>query len=329
MGVWLLSGQQRHFILGFICLAIAGCWNATSVQAAEWPAKPVTIIQSFTPGATADTILRAAAKALTEKYGQPFTIEYHPGAGGAVAAQYAARAAPDGYTLMFSTSGPIALSPMMLKGIGYDTDRDFTPVIVLGELPQMIVSDPKLGFKSLQDLIDFGRKNPDKMNMGHSGPGTLSHLAATVFYARTGLKGGLISYRGAVPMVTDVTGGAISSALTIYVPQVANVSILAVVSDERISYLPNVPTAKESGLDLSAGSWMGILAPAGTPPDIVAKLNKTIDEFIASPEGRAQFTRGGMSPIGGPPEKMTELIKRERATWGPLIAKENIKPEAN
>ena len=329
MGFGPFSGRRRHYKISLIWLAVAGLGTSGLAQGAEWPTKPVTIVQSFAPGATADTILRAAAKVLTEKYGQPFTIEYHPGAGGAVGAQYAAKAAPDGYTLMFSTAGPIALNPMISKSIGYDTDRDFTPVIVLGELPQMIVSDPKLGFKSLQDLIEFGRKYPEKINMGHSGAGTLSHLASIVFFARTGLKGGLIGYRGAVPMVTDVMSGAISSALTIYVSQVVNVSILAVVSEERVTYLPDVPTARESGIDLVAPSWMGILAPIGTPPDIVARLNTSINEFIVSPEGQQQFTRGGMRPIGGPPEKMTELIKRERTTWGPIIARENIKADPN
>ncbi len=316
---------RRCFILfcSFVALAIL-----SPVQAQDWPTRPVTIVHPFPPGGGADFVLRALAQALTDKLGQPFVVDNRSGAGGTIGTAYAARAAPDGYTFVMTAVGPAVLSQYLVKSLPYDTDKDLTPVVMVGEIPQLMVSDPKLGFKTLQDLIEFGRKNPGKLNIGHAGVGSMGHLAAILFLARTGIRATLIAYRGAVPVVTDVLSGAIQAGVPIYVPPARNTSMLAVMSEQRVSFLPDVPTAREGGVDLVVSTWTGIMAPAGVPEDIVKKLNAAVNAFLASPEGAKQFTKVGIRVLGGTPQHFAEVIKQDRALWAPVIAKEHIKLDA-
>lgn len=316
----------RRFVISFALIALA---SLSAGQAQDWPARPVTFIHPFAAGGGADNVLRAIAQELAGKFGQPFAVENRTGAGGAIGSAAAAKAAPDGYTLLMTAIGPAVLNQLLFKSVAYDTDKDFTPVIMVGEIPQLIVSSPKLGFKTLADLVEFGRKNPGKLNVGHAGAGSMGHLTAALFLARAGIKGTLVSYRGAMPVVRDVLGGQIQAGVPIYIPPARNVTILAVTSAERISFLPDIPTAREGGVDLIASTWVAIMAPAGTPHDIVLKLNAAINAFIASPEGAAQYKNAGIRPLGGTPERLSEAIAHDRALWTPVIAKENIKLDSN
>jgi tripartite-type tricarboxylate transporter receptor subunit TctC len=273
--------------------------------------------------------LRATNKALSEKFGQPFIVENRPGAGGTVGSAYVAKAPPDGYTLLFTAVGPAVLNQLLFKSVPYDTEKDFVPVILLGEIPQLIVSSPKLGFKTLKELVDFGRNNPGKLNIGHAGAGSMGHLTGALFLARTGIQGALVGYRGAAPVVMDVLSGQIQAGVPIYIPPARNVTMLAVTSAQRISFLPDVPTAREGGVDLVASTWVAIMAPAGTPHDIVVKLNAAINQYLATPDAVEQFEKAGIRPLGGTPEQLADAIKQDRALWAPVIAKENIKVDLN
>lgn len=328
MGLRQFADQLRHFKISLIALAIAGLGTSDPAQSADWPTRPVTIVHPFGIGGI-DALVRSMAKALADKFGQPFIVENRPGAGGAIGSDYVAKAEPDGHTLLLTAVGPAVLSRLLSKSIPYDTEKDFTPVVMVFEVPQVIVSDPKLGFKTLQDLVEFGRSNPGKLTIGHGGAGSMGHLISALFLSRTGIQGTLVGYRGSGPVVMDVLSGAIQAGVPIYIPPVKNVTILAVASAQRVSFLPDVPTAQESGVNLVAGTWQAIMAPVGVPRDIVVKLNIAINEFIASPEGIRQFTAGGMRPLGGTPEQLAEVIRQDRAMWAPIIAKENIKADPN
>lgn len=317
--------NHRHFILSIALVTFAALGPA---RAEDWPARPVTIINPFAAGGS-EFAARVIAKALSDKFGQTFVVETKPGAGGIAGSVYVAKAAPDGYTLLMTAIGPAVLNQLLFKSVPYDTEKDFTPVILVGEFPQLIVSSPKLGFKTLQQLVDFGRSNPGKLNIGHAGAGSMGHLTGALFLARAGIKGTLIAYRGAAPVVLDVLGGQIQAGVPIYIPPARNATILAVASAQRVPFLPDVPTAREGGVELIASTWIAILAPAQLPQDIVTKLNTEINRFLASPEGMQQLTNAGIRPLGGTADHLADVIKQDRAIWAPVIAKENIHLEPN
>ncbi len=243
--------NRRQFI---VYLALAAFTTLGPARAEDWPARPVTLVHTFAAGGSGDYLARLVAKALSARLGQTVTVEIRAGAGGIIGTVSAANAAPDGYTLLNTAIGPAVLNQLLFKSIPYDTAKDFTPVILVGEVPQVIVSSPKLGFNTLQDLIEFGRKNPGKLNIGHPGAGSMGHLTAALFLARTGIKGMLVGYRGAAPMLLDVLGGQIQAGVPAYSPAAAGTTILAVASAQRVSFLPDVPTTREGGVDLIAST---------------------------------------------------------------------------
>ena len=238
------------------------CWRPSPRTAwlrTDWPSRPVTIVNLFGAGGSGDFASRAAAKALSDKLGQPFVVENRPGAGGTVGTVYVAKSKPDGYTLLMTATGPAVLNQLLFKSVPYDTDRDFAPVILVGELPQVIVAGPQ--FKTLKDLIDYGRANPGKLNIGHAGAGSTGHLAAALLMARSGVQATFVGYRSANAVVADVLSGQIQAGVPLYVPSVNTVNVLAVTSEQRVSFLPNIPTAREAGSELVASTWVGLLAP--------------------------------------------------------------------
>jgi tripartite-type tricarboxylate transporter receptor subunit TctC len=319
-------GGTMDFIRRVVCCTFVAMLAAQScAHGQEWPARLVTIVNLFGAGSSGDFASRTVAKVLREKFGQPFVVDNRSGAGGATGSAYVAKEAPDGYTLLMTAIGPALLNQLLFKSVPYNTDTDFTPVILVGELPQLIVSTPQLGFKTLQDLIDFGKDNPAKLNIGHAGAGSMGHLTAALFLARTGVQASLVGYRGATPVIMDVLSGHIQAGVPVYIPAVSSVTVLAVTSEQRIGFLPDIPTARESGTDLIASTWIAIMGPAGLPKDIVAKLNMAIDQFLNSEDGIQQFARAGIRPFGGPPDRVVQVIRRDRQTWAPIIARENIK----
>jgi tripartite-type tricarboxylate transporter receptor subunit TctC len=323
-------GEFMHRVCRVIgCSFVAMLAVLPHAQAQDWPARPVTIVNLFAAGGNGDFASRTVAKALSEKFGQPFVVDNKAGAGGTIGSVYVAKEAPDGYTLLMTAIGPAVLNQLLFKSVPYNTDTDFTPVILVGEIPQLIVSSPQLGFKKLQDLVDFGKNNPGKLNIGHAGAGSMGHLTAALFLARTGVQATLVGYRGASPVIMDVLSGQIQAGVPVYIPAVSSVTVLAVTSEQRIGFLPDIPTARESGTDLIASTWVAIMGPAGLPKGIVAKLNTAIDQFLASEEGIQQFAKAGIRPFGGTPDRVAEVIKHDRQTWAPIIAKENIKLDPN
>lgn len=291
--------------------------------AADWPTRPVTLIMAFASGAMIDFVGRALANDLSAAIGQPVVAEIRAGAGGVVASVYVAKAAPDGYTLLMTAVGPAVLRPLIDKSVGYDTDADFTPIMLIGESPNVLLANPKLGVSTVKDLLAHIKTKDNKISIGHSGPGTMGHLCSVVFASLAGLDASSISYRGTAPMLADLLGGQIDSGFPAYNPATRSATILAVSSDERVDFLPGVPTMKESGFDVVGATWFAIWGPAHMPAEIVAKLNAAMNAFLQKPETRARFSEAGFRLFGGPPARVSEKVAQDRARWAPIIARLN------
>jgi tripartite-type tricarboxylate transporter receptor subunit TctC len=300
-----------------LALTLTGWSRGAAAQ--DWPSRPITIVLGFAPGSMIDFVARAIANELTTTLGQPVLVETRQGGGGVLASNYVAKAPSDGYTLLMTAVGPAVLRPLMDKAVTFDLDREFAPVILIGEAPNVLVANPKLGLKSPRDLVDYGNAHGGRLSIGHSGPGTLGQLSTILFGAMAGLDVASVSYRGTSPMMIDVLGGTLDAGFPAYNPATKEGSLLAVTSAERVEFLPDIPTMKESGFDIVGGTWEGIFVPAGTPPDIVGKLHAAIEAFLQQPDARRRFSETGFQPMGGPPSKLVEKITQDRAKWATII----------
>jgi tripartite-type tricarboxylate transporter receptor subunit TctC len=312
----------------FAALACALLWlGAARAQGGPaWPSRPITLVVAFSPGTTLDYAARAIAQDLSRVLGQPVVVENRPGGGGVVGSVTVAKAPPDGYTLLMTGIGPAVLRPLLDDKLSYDAVADFTPIVLVGDAPNVLAASPTSGFGGVSDVIAYARRNPGKLTIGHSGPGTLNHLIAVLFSAEAGIATTLISYQGSSPIVTDLAGGHIDTGYIAYAPGSAATKILAVTTDQRVDFLPGVPTLKESNFPNVIGStWNAIFAPAGLPADIAVRLNGAISAFLAKEETRQQFRSVGYRLLGGPPERLRELMADDRAKWSKVIAAANIR----
>jgi tripartite-type tricarboxylate transporter receptor subunit TctC len=321
---------MRSSLGSFLIFAFSAAFaSLATAQEHDWPARPVTIVNLFGAGGAGDVASRAVAQALSDKFGQSVVVENRPGAGGVVGTTFVAKAKPDGCTLLTTAIGPAVLNQLLFKSVPYDTVRDFTPVVMLGELPQVIVSNPKLGFKTLADLAAYGKSNPAGLNIGHSGVGSMGHLTAALFAAKAGVKATYVAYRSPGAVITDVLSGQIQAGVPTFIPAVQSVTALAVTGERRLEFQPNVPTIRESGYDVAAITWIALLAPAGLPDKIRDQLNAAINDYLKSEDGRQAFARINVRALGGTPGELAETIKKDRALWAPIIARENIHLDAN
>jgi tripartite-type tricarboxylate transporter receptor subunit TctC len=303
-----------------IVAAIAGSIASMPAAAQTWPSRPVSLVVPFPPGGSNDGFGRVIAKELGERLGQNFVVENKGGATGNIAAVGLARAAPDGYTLMIASNGPAVINKLLNKSLAYDPIKDFTPIVVIGIVPQVIIASPNLPAKNLAELIALAKTRTGKINFGNSGYGTMAHIAAVSLARATGIDVTHVSYRGSAQLITDVMGGQIEAGFPGFVPQVIPMKSLAVTSSQRMELLPNVPTVRETGLaDLVAGTWFSIVAPAGIPAEIVQKVNITVRDFMASNDGKTFLHSLGMQPIGGTPADAAAFTAAEAAKWAPVI----------
>ena len=309
----------------FLAAAAAMLLSATAASAQTWPSRPVTLVVPFTAGTTSDVIARGLIEHLTTTLGQPFIIDNRGGAGGNIGGAAAAKAAPDGYTFLFATTGPAATNKLMYKDMPYDPDRDFAPVVLIGKAPVIVVAKKEAPFSTLKEMIDYAKSNPDKLTAGFPGNGTLGHITGELLQARAGIKLVDTQYRGSPPIITDLIGGHIDvgmDSMAAYVPTVKDgkIKALAIAGGKRWSKLPDVPTASESGLQgFEAAVWYVILAPAGTPADVIAKLNAATNDYIKSEKARTFFDNLGVEASGGTPADAKAFMASEVAKWAPII----------
>jgi tripartite-type tricarboxylate transporter receptor subunit TctC len=318
--------KSRRFaftLLAALALPIAA-------QAQAWPTRPITMVVPFPAGGNADVLARALAPELAEKLGQQVIVDNRTGASGNIGGAAVAKAAPDGYTFMFGTTGPIATTKLLSKSPPYDPEKDLAPVVLVAKAPLIVAAHPSFAAKDLKELIAYAKQNPEKVNAGTPGNGSLGQLASELLQQHTGTKLTHVPYRGSAPVMTDLIGGQLNVAfdfMPTYIPLVndGRVRALAVTSRTRVPGLPNVMTVQEAGFPgFEATGWFAIVAPAGTPADAIAKVNAITNGWLNSPKGKAQLDTFVMQAAGGTPDDLKAYIREELTKWAPIIKAANL-----
>jgi len=297
---------------------------ATSALAQGYPAKPAKVVVPYPPGGPTDIVARVVSQKLSEQMGQQFVVENRPGAGGNIGAEAVAKSPADGYTLLVATTAH-AINPSLFKSLGYNLTKDFAPVSQLTSGPLVIVANPSLPAKSVQELIALAKAKPGTLNYASSGNGQSTHLSAELFATMAGIKMNHIPYKGSAPALTDVMGGQASlmfDTMLSAMPQVKNgkLKAIAVTSASRSPAAPDVPTVAESGLPgYEAIAWNGLLVPAATPADVVAKLNAELKKALDAPDVKDRFSAQGFGAAWNTREAFAKFIQSELDKWAKVV----------
>ena len=317
---------RRSLLLAF---ALAGA--VPFVRAADYPDRPVRLVVPFAAGGSSDTVSRLIAQKLTASMGQTFVVENRPGAGGNIGADAVAKAKPDGYTLLFA-AGSFAVNASLYEKLPYDPLKDFDPVIHVCTVNGILVAHPSVKATSVQELIALAKAQPGTVNFASAGNGTILHLAGEMFKTAAKVDMTHVPYRGSGPALADLMAGQVQVMFanmpgTLQQVKAGKLRVLAATGDKRPSSLPEVPTIAEAGLPgYQAATWFGVLAPAGTPRDVVTKLNAEFAKALAAPDLVEHLRSDGADVVGGSPEQFRGFLKSEVERWGPVIKGAGIKP---
>jgi len=313
-------------------LAVALFFSLCALAQEAYPSKPVRFILPFPPGGGTDLLGRLIADRLSSALGQPVVTENRGGAGGNVGAEAAAHSAPDGYTIVL-VAPSIAISPTLYSKLNYDPIKDFAPIALVAQVPNVMVTHPSVPATTLAEFIAYARANPGKLNFGSGGLGTSNHLAGELFNLRTGAGLIHVPYKGVNLAMNGVLAGEVHLVfIGVPVPaphiKAGRLRGLAVLGRERSPLIPDVPTAAEAGLaDFDVTTWYGILAPGGTPRPIIQRLNAELTKMMQAPEIRERLAAMGTDPLTSTPEELGAYIKQEMARWGDVIRKANLHAE--
>jgi len=316
-----------RLLIAAIALAVGG-----SAQAQTWPDKPVHIIVAFTPGSATDVIARSMSNELSARLGQPVVIENRPGAGGTIANAFVAKATPDGYTLLVDSSGH-TVNPWIYGNLSYDTVKDLKGVTLLARQPNVLVVSPDKNWKTVSDLVNQAKAQPGKMSFASAGVGSATHMNGEKFKVAAGIDVLHVPYKGTPEALNDVMGGRVEYFFSPVVSALSlvrdnRVKALAVGSPQRASVLPDVPTTEEAGYKGSAYNyWAGLLAPAGTPPAVIERLNKELVAVLALPEVKERLAKIGADPSPISPAEFDALVVRELVENGELVKAAGIKAQ--
>ena len=306
---------------GLVLAALLGCaWPA---HAQDYPSRPIKVIVPADAGGTTDVMARTVTEILREKWGQTVIVENRGGAGGNIGAEAVSRAAPDGYTLLFSAPGPLAVNKSLYSKLAYDSDA-FVPISVVSTSHSVLVVHPKLGVDSVQQLIASARANPDRLNYASSGDGSTPHLAAELFKAMAGVKIAHVPYKGSGPALLALVAGHVDMTLvelSLALPQIRSgkVRVLAIGSEKRKPFMPDVPTVSEALPGFLSVTWFGLVAPPKTPPAIANTLSTTIAEGLKQPDIAKRLAGLNIEALGTTPAEMTQFMKQESERWGNVI----------
>ncbi len=313
--------------------AAAACAHAQAPKSAPYPVKPVRIIVGYAPGGATDIVGRLVAQKLTEATGQTFVVENRPGASASIASEMVARAAPDGYTLLIAATTSHSILPSLMAKLSYDPQRDFAPVSALALSPLLLALHPSLPIRSVGELIKLARAQPGQLSFGAGGAGTPPHLAGELFKQMAGVEMLYVPYKGEAPAISDLIGGQISlifSNVIAVLPQVQGGRLrgIAVTAPSRLPSLPALPTIAESGLPgFVVESWFGLVSTAGTPADVIARLNADTVRGVTQPDVRDRLAGQGLFVQTGTPAQLTALIQSEIVKWAKVIKAAGIKIE--
>jgi len=308
-------------------LALAG---AKAAEAQDYPSRPVRVVVAFPPGGPTDFVGRLVTDKMTAALGQRVYIENRAGAAGTVGADNVAKADPDGYSLFLTTSGAVTIAPH-IQSVPYDPLRDFAPVALVTKVTEILVVTPKLGIKSVKELIALAKAKPGGVSFASTGIGSPPHLAQELLDVAGGVKFLHVPYRGAAPALTDLLGGQVqvlAADLPVLISQIQAGTLLPIgaASDKRDALLPDVPTLAEQGYpNTDASNWYALLAPAKTPPAVIAKLNKALNDALNDPEVHDKLVKSGATPAGGTPEALGAFMKAEYEKWGKVVKERGIK----
>jgi len=310
----------------FLALITSMLW------AQSWPTKPVRMIIAFPPGGPTDLVSRVLAQKLSEQLGQQVIVDNKPGAGGNIAAELAARATPDGYTIFYNTSA-IVIGPALYGKVNYDTLKDFAPVLLTASVPMVLVVNPQLPARSVKDFVDLAKTRSGALNYSSSGTGTITHLASAMMSTQTGIQTQHIPYKGSAPGLVDLASGQTQfmiDTINTVLPYVRDNRLrgLAVTSAKRSPLLPDLPTLAEAGISgFEAAAWQGIVVPTGTPNEIVQKLNAEVNKALMHPDIRSRLAAQGADILGGTPAEYAAYLRSEMPRWAKAVKDSGAKAE--
>jgi len=316
----------RNAVFFLVLAAVAG-----TAFAQKYPTKPIRVIVAYTPAGTTDILARAVGQKMTEAWGQTVIVDNRPGANGNIGTELTANATADGYTITMGTAATHSINNTLYPALKWDAVKSFAPISLVAQVPNILVVNNSLPVKSVKELIAYGNANPGKLNHGSPGLGSTGHLCAELFKGVSGIKMTHVPYKGSAPTLADLAGGQIQVVidnLPPYLPhvQAGKIRGLAVTTAQRSAAAPNLPTMQEAGVaGYEAGSWFGLLAPAGTPKDIVQKLSVETARILKLPEVNERLSALGATPVGGTPEEFAAFIRSEQAKWRKVIQQANIK----
>ncbi len=308
-------------------IAAPSAWS----QAGAYPSRPVRVVVPFPAGGTTDILARAIAQRLSEAMGQPFIVDNRPGAGGNLGAELVAKSAPDGYTLLMGTVGTHAINPGLYPKMPYDHIKDFAPVLLVAGVPNILEVNPNVPVHTVAELIAYAKANPGKLNFASSGAGTSIHLSGELFKTMAGVSMQHVPYKGSAPALQDLMGGQVDLMFDNLPSSIALIKggklrPIAVTSATRSTALPDIPTIAESGLPgFEASSWFGLLAPAGTPPAIVDKINAEGNKWLASTDAKDKLGSQGAITGGGSPNDFVGHIAAETVKWAKVVKESGAK----
>ena len=306
---------------------------SVAAQAQPYPNRPVKIIVPTPPGGPVDVVARIVANGLTKTLGQPVVVDNRPGAGNTLGSKEAANAAPDGYTLHYSSVSGLVIAPMLQANAGYDGITSFEPISLVAQSTIILVVHPSVPAKTVKELVDYAKANPGKVNFSSGGVGVLPHLIGEWFKSRAGIDVVHVPYRGGGPSINGLIAGDVQytfEGTSVLVPlvQAGKLRALATTAPNRIHELPDLPTMIESGFPgFWSTSWTGLLAPAKTPRDIVLKINAAVNEAAKAPDFREALAKLSNDVIGGAPEALAKVIKDDTDKWGPVVKALNLPPQ--
>lgn len=312
---------------------LAALLLAIAAHAQTYPSRPVRIIVPFPPGGTTDILARITAERLQSALGQPFIVENRSGAGGVIGTEAAAKAAPDGHTLMLSSSAPLAVGLKLYKKIPYDVMRDFTPVAMIADVTVVLVSSLSFKPQNVKELITYAKANPGKLNAGLPAVGSMQHLLTELFRLRTDTTVNMIPYKGSGPVVVDLLAGVVDTdfenlPVVIEYIKANRLRALAVASEKRSELLPDTPTFIELGLpDLVASPWFALVAPAGTPKEIVNRLNDEVNKMLRAPSMKALLEKQGANAVIATPGEARDFFRKEIDKWAKVVVESGAKIE--
>jgi tripartite-type tricarboxylate transporter receptor subunit TctC len=304
--------------------------GAQAASAQAYPTRPVRVVIAFPPGGPTDFVGRLVTDKMSAELGQRVYIENRPGAAGTVGADNVAKADPDGYSLFLTTSGAVTIAPH-IQSVPYDPLRDFAPIALVTKVTEVLVVTPKLGIKTVKELVALAKEKPGAVSFASTGIGSPPHLAQELLDVSAGVKFRHVPYRGAAPALTDLLGGQVqvlAADLPVLIAQIQAGTLVPIgaAADKRDALLPDVPTLAEQGYpNTEASNWYALLAPAKTPPTVIAKLNKAVDDALSDPEIHEKLVKAGATPVGGTPEALGAFMKSEYEKWGKVVAERGIK----